>query len=85
MDMPVYRGLREDPIVVGPEAKTALRWRMVRWWCLRNPCKRAGIVTPEGTFVLSFTPRPETPELDVDAVTVDEAHAPPTPLRGAGW
>lgn len=39
--------------------KSYVAWMSTKQWCIDNPGKVAGIVTPTGTFMLSFRPKSE--------------------------
>lgn len=48
--------------------RTHAMWEAIKTWCMENPSKKAAIVMPQGTFVISFEPK-ETESADDDDPT----------------
>lgn len=40
--------------------KSYVMWENAKQWCRTNPGKEAGIVGPEGAFILTWVPKSET-------------------------
>lgn len=59
--------------------KSAITWQETRDWCLKNPGKKALIITNEGGFELIFHPRRELPgsdKFDIQRVELDSEDVP---------
>lgn len=57
-------------IVTRGRHRSAALWESTRHWVVANPGKTAAIITPAGTYRLSYEPRDTS---DVDAVVTDAA------------
>ncbi len=41
---------------MNPQTKSYAKWEALKVWCKQNPYKKAAIVTPDGTFEITFKP-----------------------------